>query len=459
MATIFASQAGSNTAPYSTVETGATSLATAFAAATSSGDLVVIDVNNVPTVDKELTIDTTYNIYPDVTIVSANCTGGSAWTYQPMGRTTWIGHSTSNRAITFAPATSARGNWNILGVTFRVSGPSNESVVIVNDLLMFVYLKDFEFWSTNTGLSSFLNIGVTGASDATNFLIENSKFCFGASSQRIRSNTSIKFFNCEVTSDSVPLTVLFEQASNYSGGAGGIEMYGCDFANLNNAIYRPASVAYGVPVLLSNCKLPDGVVLMDRTNISSYNADIYGQVTAINCTAGANPLLFAHSNALGDLITETSIKQAEEAVISDTVDVSWKITTTATCSGLAPYISPWFSKFNENLSAVTPYVEILENTSITPLMNSEVHLRALVRDIDNSPIVSLKTTKPNIGASGINIPTGDGVGSWANASGTAWSGRLQLPSVTIQEPGDISFSIAVTKPSTTIYVTPAIKGV
>ena len=118
MTTYFVASGGSNTSPYDTWAKAATSLQTALTAATSAGDIVVVQCNAVPSGDAELSADTTYTVAGDVFVVSASNDGGSAWTPSWMGTGSWIGNSTTNRSITLAGADTS-SYW--YGVTFRTA--------------------------------------------------------------------------------------------------------------------------------------------------------------------------------------------------------------------------------------------------------------------------------------------------------------------------------------------------
>ena len=123
MATYFVASGGSNTAPYDTWAKAATSLQTALTAASSTGDIVVIQYNAVPSTDLESASSLTYTFSANITVMAASNDGGSAYTYQAMGDPSfvnWLGNSTQNRI----PNINYNGVLRLRGITFRCAGTS-----------------------------------------------------------------------------------------------------------------------------------------------------------------------------------------------------------------------------------------------------------------------------------------------------------------------------------------------
>src|SRR5574343_861785 len=204
MATYFVASGGSNTSPYDTWAKAATSLATALAAATTAGDVVVIQYNAVPSGDAELSADTTYTLAGDVWLISASNDGGSSYTPTAMGTANWIGNSTTNLAVTFSGNDRRAYVW---GLTIRTAGSTADRIELNSSTGgQFTFDKCY-LWAGNTASSE--GIRLNSSSHSYTKLIDCT-LRFGATGQYITTAGMVDMIGGSVSSaGSTPTTLFF----------------------------------------------------------------------------------------------------------------------------------------------------------------------------------------------------------------------------------------------------------
>lgn len=439
MATYFVASGGSNTAPYDTWAKAATSLQTALTAASSNGDIVVVQKDAIPTGDAELAADTTYTLAANIQVISATNDGGSAYTPSTMGTATWIGNSTTNRSITFAGGFAAY----FYGLTLRVSGTSADSITLANTAGARFDYEECYFWQGSTNASS----GIAGYTTRVYLRTTNCTFRFGATGQGLLPGAFWDIVGGSISADgSTPTTLFRPQAIT---GACVIKAVGVDVSLITGTLV--AAIASGsapMDVHFDRCKFGSGVVVLAAQ--STYHGT---RVLVTDCSSGDTHNLFGYYDQFGSLTSDTGIY-----VTSGAAAQSWKIVTTANASFATPFISPPIPVYNTGTGSVTPYVEIARDGSTTAYQNDEVWLRVMAKVTSGSTLATAYQDRMTVGGTPANQASGAGTGSWTGLSGTAWSGKIDSGSaLTPAENGDISARIAVGEPSITVYADPYIR--
>ena len=442
MATYFVASGGSNTAPYDTWAKAATSLATALAAATSAGDVVVIQYNAVPSGDAELGADTTYTFAGHIWLISASNDGGSAYTPTAMGTGNWIGNSTTNRWIKF---TGNDLRVYIYGLTLRTAG-STADVISLNISTGGHYVYDScYFYHGNTGASA--NIQISGAQNNYTKCVDCT-FRFSATGQSLDINGFCEFVGGSISSSGSTPTTLIASGLMATSTFTGVDLSlvtGTLVGNIG-AVNRHS---------FERCKFGSGVTVMAAQTANPTKAA--ASVWVSDCASGDTHMVFGYYDALGSVVSDSGIYYTSGAAAQ-----SWKIVTTANASALTPFETPWVDLYNTGTSAITPYFEIARDGSTTAYKDDEVWAEFSAKTTTGFTIATSSldqaTLANRITAGGSNQATGAGTGSWTGLSGTAWSGKCNSgSSLTPAETGAIRGRLYVAAASATIYMDPQIR--
>lgn len=233
-----------------------------------------------------------------------------------------------------------------------------------------------------------------------------------------------------------------------------VYMEGCNWSTVSITNLIRNTTTCGGTFYLTRCSLPSGVtVYSNGVSVSSGGPEAF----LFDCSVGDNHGQVQYHNGLGSMVTDTGIY-----FTSGSAAQSWKIVTTSLASASNPFKSLWINLYNTNLSAVTPYFEILRDGSTTAFTNAQVYGEfsakitsgSVVSTLVNDGQVIFETMK---GTSASNQASGAGLGSWTGESGTAWSGKVDSgSSITPAEVGDIRGRVVVPAASATVYVNPEI---
>lgn len=442
MATYFVASGGSNTAPYDTWANAATSLDTALAAATTDGDIVVIQYNAVPTVDQENSATTTYTLAANkMQLLAASNDGGSAYTPTPMGTTSWLGNSTAARFASIQGAVTAL----VYGITLRAgTGTGNGSVVGGGSDGACYEMEDCYFWASASASVSTFSIGSTSVN--SRIRLKNCTYRFGNATQVVRFGGMVEHVGGSVDpAGSVPTKFMF-----INQFPAPVSFTGFDLSHVTTTL-----VSSGTPgqasVIFDRCELGTGVTVLETqspANKSSVVAYVF------DCAVGDVHGFHGYYDAFGKVESDTGI-----FFTAGPATQSWKITTTANCSFATPFVTPPIFKYNDALSAITPYLEILRDGSTTAYDNDEVWAEFMAKVTTGSTLASFYSDRMALGGTPAAQANGVGLGSWTGESGTAWSGKIDSGgALTPAEVGDLSAQVCVGLPSATVYVDPSIRS-
>lgn len=447
MADYFVSNSGSNTSPYDTWAKAATSLQTALTAATTNGDRVIIQYNDVPSSDAELAANITYTIGANISIISASNDGGSSWTPTPMNFDYWIGNSTTSRAISFA------GAFNVLGygITLRIGANSVSTMTLAATDGAHIELISPSFWQ-NGGASSGVICGGTSQGGNAFVKLINPTFRFGATGQRIRPHCRLEIIGGVIDSAGAIPAKIFEPNTNLSCG---VVCSGFDISACENTIIVSNATIGAVSYAFDSCKLPSSFTALDTQTNQNKSSAI---ATFYDCSSADVHYDYLYADPLGTLSAVTTPYFDTGAKFDGTNPVCWKIVTTANPSFATPFVTPWIEKYHSGTSAITPYLEILRNDSTAPFKNDEVWGEFSAQATAGSVLPVFKNDRLALNATGANQDNGAGLASWTGESGTAWSGKIDSgSSVTPAEIGMLRARVCVGAPNATVYVDPFIR--
>ena len=450
MATYFVASGGSNTSPYDTWAKAATSLQTALTAASTNGDIVVIQHDAVPTANKEQSADTTYTFQADVSLISASADDAStAYTPTAMGTENWIGNSTTN---TFIRIAGADKNILVWGVTFRLSGSTLDPFQPAYSAGLHSVLDNCYVWGSGTATGSLFQMTGTVGSYCE---LMNSTLRFGHADQGILVSGKLRCENVTVSSSGTAPALLYTGTT----AIGTAEWVGCDLSYVTGTLVGDVTATGNW--IFDRCKLGSGVVILaaQTSNPTLGSPEVY----VYDCSSGDTHYHFAHYNAVGQTEVSTSI-YADDGAEYDVAGTkfSWKIDGSANSNLAHPYLSPPIHLYNETTGSQTPSVEILRNGSTTAYTNGQVWGRFTFKGTSGNPMAEFATDSVAFLGTPANQDTGVGTTGWHDTSvpgnpATAWSGKVDTGSaVTIGEVGTISAQIAVVG-AITVYVDPQIR--
>jgi hypothetical protein len=308
-------------------------------------------------------------------------------------------------------------------------------------------LRDCIIGFSGTGLNT-LRLG--GAGDQQTFVqAENCTFTFAGSGQVVSVAAKARIFRGEFVG---AITTAFNQSLADPGGSD-LECIGVDLSDVSTLISNNQTSA--ATARFVGCKLASGyTVLAAQTQPNRSSSE----VTLIDCAVGDTHGLYEYHNALGSMVTDRGLFRTASPAAA-----SWRISTSAACSPLAPFETPWIALYHDATAAITPRLEILRDGSATAFTDAQVWGEFMVKATSGNVLPTLGRDRQGLAAfasetAGTAQTTGVGTSSWTGVSGTAWSGRVDSGSaLTPAETGDILARVLVAAPSVTVYVDPVIE--
>lgn len=442
MATYFVASGGSNTSPYDTWAKAATSLATALAAATAAGDVIVVQYNAVPSGDAELSADTTYTFAGDIWLLSASNDGGSSYTPTAMGTGNWIGNSTTNRTVSFGGNDRRAYVW---GLTLRTAGSTADRIDLNGSAGGQFAFENCYLWGGNTASSDAIRLNSSGAG-CTKLI--DCTWRFGSTSSTVSSNGTVDIVGGSITNAGSTPTTLFALS-----GITIINVTGMDLSLITGTLVGNAQVSAGL--FFERCKFGSGVTVLASQTSNPTRGSPW--VWLSDCNSGDTHGIFGYYDGTGSVVSDTGIYFTSGAAAQ-----SWKIVTTANATATNPFVTPWVDLYNTGTSAITPYFEILRDGSSTAYKDHEVWAEFSAKVTSGFTTATSSsdaaTLANRITSGGSDQAAGAGLGSWTGESGTAWSGKCDSgSSITPAEAGAIRGRIVVAAASTTVYVDPQIR--
>lgn len=440
MATYFVSSSGSNTSPYDTWAKAATSLQTALTAASSNGDIVVIQYDGVPSGDSSVSANTTWTIGADIALISASADdAGTAYTPTAMGTSYWIG--TSSAAYTITISGYAKAVY-LYGITLRTGGSTQANITVAAAQRQATTAENCYLWLGGTGASSSIGASNTAAT----FTLRDCTVRFGNSGQRLRTlSESFAMVGGSVSAAGTMPNSLIGDARN-------VTLHGVDLSALTNTLV--GDLAQDTTVTLSQCKLGAGVtILAAQTSAPTAGSPC---VYAFDCHSGDTHLMFGYYDALGSVVSNTGTYLTAGAA-----GQSWEINTTANPWFLEPFCTPWIDLYHDGTSGITPYLEVLRNNgTATKYNDDEVWAEVSAKVTAGTVLPTFYADRRGLVASAAAQADGAGTGSWTiGSSNSPASFKIDSgASLTPAETGHVRFRICVGKASVSgLYVDPQIR--
>lgn len=410
-----------------------TTFAGALAAATTPGDEVWVDMANIAAGDAEVAGTTTWTILTGVTVRIGTQSGASDLTSGDMGSTYWFGNSTTGRTINLNAAGTAR---IVGGLTLRTNG--NAAITVNGAAVGSLSASKVTLWNSHPTGGTFVAVGQVETYTDIDELVITIDDTTPPTTQYFRINGYIDINKLTATYGGTATSGFFGASVN--SGVVTLRVHGGDISGLGSG----ASICNNfnttvADIYLENVVLPASFVAMDsQTNLSKAGANL----TLRDCSSSGTVVPFLHANSCGELRMESTNK-----LTAGIAGVSWKIVTTANCSGANPYYSPWMYEYKA-AATVEPTLEVARYDSATAFTDAQFWLETLAKKTSSSVQRTLLSTR----GTGTDIPAGVGTGSWG---GTAlWSGELTQGSQVLAEDGYLQSRICAAVDSKTIYVDP-----
>ena len=412
-----------------------TTFGSAVTAATTNGDIILVHYTHQDTMGA----DTTYTFGANVQVISVDKDSSNALT--AMGTGGWLGNGTVSYTLSIGGAR----NLFFSGITLRVAGAATEIIGLGLADGIDVRYEDCYFW-LNSSSGSSMRVGNADAQALVS--CKNCTFRFGHASQTLQVVSRMTLIGGSVSSaGTIPSSLIACSLADPAGSS--VDWLGGDLSALGGSNVVGNCTSTALTVRLSQCKLGTfPPPLATQSNLNGSSAEIY----AFDCATGDTHGLFAYVNPLGSVSSDTGIYFTAGAAAQ-----SWKIVTTSAANFYTPFETPWFGYWNTVTTAITPYVEILRDGSATAYQDDEVWLDVMAKTNTGSTQSALTTDRMTLLGTPANQDAGAGLGSWTGESGTAWSGKLQVASLTPAEVGRLSARVVVGEPSVTVYADPQIR--
>lgn len=418
--------------------------AQAVTAATAAGDIIKVHYTH----QENLTASpTTYTFTANVLIFAVDKDSSDAPTQ--MGTGGWLGSSTNNITLQFN-ASHTDPKMYFYGLTLRNGlSSSNQNINIFDRDGAHAEMEYCYFWVANTGGASRVNFGHYAGSTRTQQGFTRLKKCtfrMAAAAQRVVFSGFLQIEGGALSSAGVVTTSGFLEATRNSCT---FRAVGFDLSYLGSNTIVNSTGEGSARYDFVQCKLGTAfTVLATQSPANRSSSEVY----LLDCASDDTHGLFGYYNAFGSVVSDTGIY-----VTSGAAAQSWKIVTTANCSLYTPFETPWLGYYNTVTTAITPYVEILRDGSTTAYQDDEVWLDVMAKTNTGSTQSALTTDRMTLLGTPANQDAGAGLGSWTGESGTAWSGKLQVASLTPAEVGHIQARIVVGEPSITVYADPQVR--
>lgn len=406
--------------------------------AAAAGDTIYVHVGT----DQVVTVDTIWTIAAGVRIFASNDTAN----FPPTVLSTAGGIISPTAGVDY---TLTGGPALISGFRLKPGTGATASVIhIANTDPSFITLENcYLDLSATTNGNSTVTIGYyfVPINDFTNLV--NCWFKFGAAGQDIALNGSFSMIGGGLESGSTVPTVLFQNITRYGER---FRFLGVNFSGMISGTMFGQPAVGGV-VTYTNCLL--GAAALNSAQILS------GLETFVFDSSSTDTHYhIAHYSFTGSTTVSTTIYANDGAEYNIAGDkCSWVVAGNANTSRANPYISPWIQAYNEATAAITPELEILRDGSATAFTDIEVWSEWSLKTAGGSPIATLYSDYGGHLSTGTAQGNGVGLSGWTGEAGTAWSGRLECPSVTPAEIGHVSARVVVAG-NHTVYADPQIRG-
>jgi hypothetical protein len=419
-----------------------TTLAEVLAIPPAAGDVVKVHKTH----QDSLSASTTYTIPSGVAIICVNKDASEA--PANMGADYWIGSDSLTAGINIACSGAAY----LYGLTLRAAGSAVTLTLASTDGSQLCYEECLLWMDSNSTAATTRGIRIGSVNDSQVYVkLKNCTIRFHPGIKNsIRVDNHLVIEGGSVSADGGIPPVLFGIGNANRQGGARLNCIGFDMSAIGSTSILSGSTALKGTAHFHNCILGSGYVLWDtqaHDNLSGIEA------TLTDCAVGDLHGIFEYHSALGAMVADFGLYRT-----ASPAGCSWKVTTTANCSPVAPFETPWISKFIDTTAAITPWLEVLRKDSTTPYTDAQLWAEFAVKSNSGTVLPVFRSDKQsmsNFGSAGASQPAGVGFAAWTAADSGDWSGKIDSgSSVTPAEPGDMLARAVFTVPSETVYIDP-----
>lgn len=438
---------GSNTAPYGTWATAATSLTT-VTALMGAGDISYVSNTFSQTFNASPVIAIAGTVTNPAMLISTNDTTNNPPTTVAPGALLAGGAGAYTITLT--------GHCYVYGVEFDSGTSGAAKIVIDNPGTYTTHLESCILKVLSTAATSG-SITLSGASLQNTIRTTNCTFQLGNNaSQTILNACGWTDIGGKYLHTTTQPTAVFGD----SAGFGANWHIGCDFSDITTTIV--GAMTYTKQIFFEQCQLASGVTVMATQGSPAGAAEVW----MTDCAFGNVQYAFAHYNYYGNTVAQTAIYENEQgtgdgAYYDLTKDaICWTVTG-VNGTLVEPYCSPWISAYNEATSPLSLSLEIARNGSATAYNNDQVWAEFMAKittavtlgTLDNSDRRGL------VAAAAAQANSSKTISNWTGLGGTYWLGTL-APASTITPAviGDLKARVCVAG-ANVVYVNPRILGI
>ncbi len=408
--------------------------------ATTAGDVILVDVG----FQEELASNTTYTNSNALRIICVDKNSSNALAEAGSGG--WFGMSSANVSMTFNGA----GSLYTYGCTFRLAGASSgNSITFAADGKHVCHEKPYIWLAPHP--SSQLNFRAQDGQVFIKLIDPTIRWSSSAAGVPIVSESRLEVEGGLLIADNMSPSSLLQLGTGADPGGGYVKWTGGDLSAMTTTLVNNASTA-SVVTVFSQCKLGSGVVpLASQTTHPNRSSN---EVWLLDCSTGSTQGIFGYYNALGSVVSDTGIY-----FTAGSTGQSWKITTTANASFYQPFETPFISYQNTDLTSQTAYIEVLRDGSATAYNDNQLWINVMAKTTSGSPQSANFSDRMSLVGSPSAQASGAGLGSWTGESGTAWSGKIEVPSnFTPAEVGATLVRAVFAEPSSVVYIDPEVRS-
>jgi hypothetical protein len=453
MADKYLSNTGSNTSPFESPSTAATTLSGLLGAnVLASGEMIyvkgVAGDNHTETYSASVTfnspswatasnplklycVDDFFTGSPPTSLVSSPAanivTSGGAYN------------------ITF------NGSWRIHGVRFAAGNTTASGNLIFETEFVEIEKSTFDI-SSASNIHVFF--GYTGAASNVSSVIY-----INDCSVRIRNSTnriqlgkakeiSISKLSFDPLSVSVTSVFVFRSGNQVLN----VNISDSDFSVLSyTSLVDVTSFTGGGQLNFVRCKLRSG------TNVINAYASRMPRIRLMDCDSANTNIRYEVYDSGGVVRTSNTIYPSSDPATDGTTTYSHSITTSTLASNSLPMYSDWIERWADGGVSITPRIEVLVGADGGPaLSNNDLWIEVEYQSDSSSPLgTTLSTRGPKLGTPSA-VPSG--TVSWTgHGFSNPVTHSLSVGPITPNKSGFVRARVAFAKPSSTIYYDPQIR--
>jgi hypothetical protein len=415
-------------------------------AAASGPHTVLIDSAH----SESLSADTTVTAAADINIFSVNRTTGA------LEAGAVVGAQASNYAVT------VNGAWDvyIYGMTIRngTNTTSSRNITINSSDGGHFELESCSLLSNTLGSTNTSIVLGSGGSVANAYTrLKSCTLQLSNAGGTIACASRVELEGCDVTAATVAVNNLFK--CQFSSANASLLVMGCDLSEVTTTLVANSGATGGFSVVMGNCKLGSGVLPMEAAT------EIFNKgntsVELFNCSAGDTHYGYYHGDDFGSTTAVVTYYADDGAVDQNSINISYKVVTTAYCRFETPYVGPWIAKPHTGTSTVTPSFEGLRVDSATVIQDDEVWGEWSYQGTSGFTLASFvndRMTPLGTAANQTSAKTyADWTGSPTDTDANDSVFKLAPAAITPAEVGHIMGRVVVGEPELTIYYDPQIR--